>query len=35
VAVGFDRLVMLITGASTISEVLLFPAAREYARARQ
>ena len=35
VAVGFDRLLMLLTGARTISEVLLFPAAEEYARARR
>lgn len=35
VAVGFDRLLMLITGTETISEVLLFPAEREYARARR
>jgi lysyl-tRNA synthetase class 2 len=27
VAVGFDRLLMLLTGAATIAEVLLFPAA--------
>jgi lysyl-tRNA synthetase class 2 len=26
VAVGFDRLLMLLTGATTIAEVLLFPA---------
>lgn len=34
VAVGVDRLLMLLTGAATISDVLLFPAAEEYARAR-
>ncbi|HUJ28087.1 MAG TPA: EF-P lysine aminoacylase EpmA [Myxococcales bacterium] len=34
VAVGFDRLLMLLTGARTIAEVLLFPAADEYRRAR-
>jgi lysyl-tRNA synthetase class 2 len=34
VAVGFDRLLMLLTGAATISDVLLFPAAGEYPRAR-
>ena len=30
VAVGLDRLLMLLTGAKTIAEVLLFPAAGEY-----
>jgi lysyl-tRNA synthetase class 2 len=34
VAVGFDRLLMLITGARDIAEVLLFPAAEEYPAAR-
>jgi lysyl-tRNA synthetase class 2 len=34
VAVGFDRLLMLLTGAKTIGDVLLFPAADEYPRAR-
>ena len=34
VAVGFDRLLMLLTGAETIADVLLFPAAEEYAAAR-
>jgi lysyl-tRNA synthetase class 2 len=33
VAVGVDRLLMLLTGASSIADVLLFPAAEEYARA--
>jgi lysyl-tRNA synthetase class 2 len=27
VAVGFDRLLMLLTGAASLAEVLLFPAA--------
>jgi len=34
VAVGFDRLLMLLTGVQNISDVLLFPAAEEYPRAR-
>jgi lysyl-tRNA synthetase class 2 len=34
VAVGLDRLLMLLTGAQTIAEVLLFPAAEEYGVAR-
>ena len=34
VAVGFDRVLMLLTGARTIAEVLLFPAAEEYPHAR-
>jgi lysyl-tRNA synthetase class 2 len=35
VAAGFDRLLMLLTGAKTIAEVLLFPAADEYPAARR
>src|SRR5207248_4842833 len=35
VAVGFDRLLMLLTGAKSIAEVLLFPAAEEYPAARR
>jgi elongation factor P--(R)-beta-lysine ligase len=35
VAVGFDRLLMLLTGAETIAEVLLFPACGEYLAARE
>jgi lysyl-tRNA synthetase class 2 len=35
VAVGFDRLLMLLTGAKTIADVLLFPAAEEYPAARR
>jgi elongation factor P--(R)-beta-lysine ligase len=34
VALGVDRLLMLLTGAATIAEVLLFPAAEEYPAAR-
>jgi lysyl-tRNA synthetase class 2 len=34
VAVGLDRLLMLLIGAQTIAEVLLFPAAEEYGAAR-
>jgi lysyl-tRNA synthetase class 2 len=35
VAVGFDRLLMLLTGTETIAEVLLFPAFEEYPGARR
>jgi elongation factor P--(R)-beta-lysine ligase len=35
VAVGFDRLLMLLTGAQAIADVLLFPAAEEYGEARR
>ena len=35
VAVGFDRLLMLLSGAEAIAEVLLFPAAEEYPKARR
>jgi len=35
VAVGFDRLLMLLTGAETIADVLLFPAVDEYPAARR
>jgi lysyl-tRNA synthetase class 2 len=34
VAVGVDRLLMLLSGAERIGDVLLFPAAEEYQRAR-
>src|SRR5690348_2858867 len=34
VALGVDRLLMLITGAASIAEVLLFPAVEEYPAAR-
>ena len=35
VAVGFDRLLMLLTGSRSIAEVLLFPAIDEYAAAER
>ncbi|HKC60735.1 MAG TPA: EF-P lysine aminoacylase EpmA [Myxococcales bacterium] len=35
VAVGVDRLLMLLTGAKEIADVLAFPAAEEYAHARR
>jgi lysyl-tRNA synthetase class 2 len=35
VAVGIDRLIMLLTGAERIADVLLFPAAEEYPGARK
>jgi len=35
VAVGLDRLLMLLTGAASIAEVLLFPAVEEYAAAKE
>ena len=35
VAVGVDRLLMLLAGAGTIADVLLFPAAEEYPAARR
>jgi elongation factor P--(R)-beta-lysine ligase len=35
VAIGLDRLLMLLTGAASIAEVLLFPAAEEYPAARE
>ena len=35
VALGVDRLLMLLTGAREISDVLLFPAADEYPNARR
>ncbi|HEY2031925.1 MAG TPA: amino acid--tRNA ligase-related protein, partial [Myxococcales bacterium] len=34
VAVGLDRVLMLLTGARDIAEVLLFPAIEEYAAAQ-
>ena len=35
VAVGVDRLLMLLTGASEVADVLAFPAAEEYPHARR
>jgi lysyl-tRNA synthetase class 2 len=35
VAIGFDRLLMLLTGARDIADVLLFPAIEEYATAER
>src|SRR5207302_10405856 len=35
VAVGFDRLLMLLTGAETVADVLLLPAVDEYPAARR
>jgi elongation factor P--(R)-beta-lysine ligase len=35
VAVGIDRLLMLLTGAASIADVLLFPAVEEYPGARK
>jgi elongation factor P--(R)-beta-lysine ligase len=35
VALGLDRLLMLLTGAEAIADVLLFPAAEEYPAARK
>jgi lysyl-tRNA synthetase class 2 len=35
VAIGVDRLLMLLTGAASIADVLLFPAVEEYPAARE